>query len=85
MISKTTVEAEVTSSDSARSGQTDVVVVWANDEMGNDVDVVDVVVDEVVRTVSNDGVVDNDGLVKDDRVVDVKMSKFCKKTKIVLT
>ena len=72
MISKTTVEAEVTSSDSARSGQTDVVVV-------------DVVVDEVVRTVSNDGVVDNDGLVKDDRVVDVKMSKFCKKTKIVLT
>ena len=77
MISKTTVEAEVTSSDSARSGQTDVVVV--------DVVVVDVVVDEVVRTVSNDGVVDNDGLVKDDRVVDVKMSKFCKKTKIVLT
>ena len=72
MISKTTVEAEVTSSDSARSGQTDVVVV-------------DVVVDEVVRTVLNDGVVDNDGLVKDDRVVDVKMSKFCKKTKIVLT
>ena len=72
MISKTTVEAEVTSSDSARSGQTDVVVV-------------DVVVDEVVRTVSNDGVVDNDGLGKDDRVVDVKMSKFCKKTKIVLT
>ena len=72
MISKTTVEAEVTSSDSARSGQTDVVVV-------------DVVVDEVVRTVSNDGVVDNDGLVKDDRVVDVKMSKFCKKTKIELT